>query len=309
MSYSLYLVHQPLLEVGGTVLTDSAHLSPTMVFLTLVALIPVVVLIARVLFVTVERRTISARPARGAVVVLDRPLAAPERGRLMSDGSAAVATAPAVAAPSEASARSQLSRNFSVLATSQAVTWASSVAWTFIIPRLLGAKEMGFIVTASAVTGILGVLLGGGLKTFLVREIVAQPDEAPRLVGTAFILRLALLPVFGAAAVLWAQVAGYGGEETMVLYIATGGLSALLAEPAQAAFQAKERMEYLAYHSVVDEVVQSFFGIGLAFLGVGASGLFGCSLVVAGLMLVLNVRWLRPVMAIDVRTNLRRIGR
>jgi O-antigen/teichoic acid export membrane protein len=202
-----------------------------------------------------------------------------------------------------------LGRNFSMLAGSQVVTWALSVAWTLLIPRLLGPTEMGYIVTATAVTGILGVILGSGLKTFLVREIVAQPGEGPRLVGTAFVLRLVLLPVFIAAAALWAEVAGYGGEETMALYLATGAVFlTMLAEPAQAAFQARERMEYLAYHSVVDEVAQSFLGIGLAFLGVGASGLFGASLVVAGCMLVLNVRWLRPVMHIEVRTNLRRIG-
>jgi peptidoglycan/LPS O-acetylase OafA/YrhL len=62
MSYSLYLVHQPLLEVGSSILRDRG-LAPTAVLFALVASIPLIVLAARFLFVTVERRTISRRPS------------------------------------------------------------------------------------------------------------------------------------------------------------------------------------------------------------------------------------------------------
>ena len=204
--------------------------------------------------------------------------------------------------------KASLGRNFSMLAGSQAVTWVLSVAWTLVIPRLLGPTEMGFLVTAAAVSGILGVILGGGMKTYLVREIVAQPDEAPRLVGTAVMLRVGLLPLFAASAALYAHLAGHGPEETGVLYLATATVFlVLLTEPMQAAFQARERMEYLAYTSVVDEAIQCLLGIGLALLGIGASGLSACAMVVAGFMLLLNVRWLRPVMRLDIRTNARRI--
>jgi peptidoglycan/LPS O-acetylase OafA/YrhL len=77
MSYSLYLVHQPLLAVGGSVLRGHGW-SPIAVLVALVAAIPVIVLVARVLFVTVERRTISRRPtsakaSRPAVSASPRP--------------------------------------------------------------------------------------------------------------------------------------------------------------------------------------------------------------------------------------------
>jgi peptidoglycan/LPS O-acetylase OafA/YrhL len=58
MSYSIYLVHQPLVEVGAHLLGDAGG-SPLAIFVELVALLPALLLVAWVLFVTVERRTMS----------------------------------------------------------------------------------------------------------------------------------------------------------------------------------------------------------------------------------------------------------
>jgi peptidoglycan/LPS O-acetylase OafA/YrhL len=64
MSYSLYLVHQPIIQGLAYVIRVDAHASPTATFLTLLALLPLIVLIAWVLFVTVERRTMTAPQRR-----------------------------------------------------------------------------------------------------------------------------------------------------------------------------------------------------------------------------------------------------
>lgn len=73
MSYSLYLVHQPVIEGLAFLLRAHAHLSPNTTFLALTALLPFVLLLAYALFMTVERRTLhSKRPsavARTAPVV------------------------------------------------------------------------------------------------------------------------------------------------------------------------------------------------------------------------------------------------
>jgi peptidoglycan/LPS O-acetylase OafA/YrhL len=61
MSYSLYLVHQPLVEIGGHAL--GGRLSPLLVFVALVVMIPALLLVARLLFVTVEQHTITGGPA------------------------------------------------------------------------------------------------------------------------------------------------------------------------------------------------------------------------------------------------------
>ena len=64
MSYSLYLVHQPVVEMASTMLRARYQESPGVVFATLLMLLPVVLAIAWLLFMTVERRSIKAASPR-----------------------------------------------------------------------------------------------------------------------------------------------------------------------------------------------------------------------------------------------------
>ena len=59
MSYSLYLVHQPIVQAFAE-LFRRLGVSPRMSFLATLGLLPVVLLTARLLFVAVERRTMTA---------------------------------------------------------------------------------------------------------------------------------------------------------------------------------------------------------------------------------------------------------
>jgi peptidoglycan/LPS O-acetylase OafA/YrhL len=59
MSYSLYLVHQPLVEMGGTLL-GAGRVAPSTVFLELLILSPLLLVAAWLLFMAVERQTVDA---------------------------------------------------------------------------------------------------------------------------------------------------------------------------------------------------------------------------------------------------------
>ncbi len=61
MSYSLYLVHQPVIEALAYLMRMHGHLSPTKTFLALVLLIPVIILLAYLLFITVEQHTLQSQ--------------------------------------------------------------------------------------------------------------------------------------------------------------------------------------------------------------------------------------------------------
>jgi peptidoglycan/LPS O-acetylase OafA/YrhL len=61
MSYSLYLVHQPMVQSLAYVLHTNAHTSPQLTFLAVFACIPVIFLLAWILFYTVERRTLQSK--------------------------------------------------------------------------------------------------------------------------------------------------------------------------------------------------------------------------------------------------------
>ncbi len=62
MSYSVYLVHQPLIQAMAFVLRHDLGLSPTRSFVALIALLPVTLAVAWALFVLVERYTLTSRP-------------------------------------------------------------------------------------------------------------------------------------------------------------------------------------------------------------------------------------------------------
>jgi O-antigen/teichoic acid export membrane protein len=201
-------------------------------------------------------------------------------------------------------ARKNIAFNVSVLAGSQVVTWSLTLVWTVIVPRLLGPSGMGELVTATSVASILGVVLGLGTKPYLVREIVVAPDRAPKLIGSSIVLRICLVPVFAAAVIVYSRLAHYGNGEAWVLYLATGAtVLMLLTEPMQAAFQAFERMQYLAYSNVVMSTLQIALGVSLALIGFRAVGLTASMVFVMAAVLLLNALWARRHVRIDLRTN------
>ena len=209
-------------------------------------------------------------------------------------------------APAELAPR--VGRNIAALASGQAVTWAMTLLWTLVVPRALGPAGMGWIVAAWSVTGVLGIVLGLGTKTYLVRELVLERAAGPRLVGTAIVLRVVSAPLFVLAVVVYGQLAGYGHDATIVLYLFAGAtLLTLVAEPMQAAFQALERMHYLAYSDVITKSAQGLAGIALVLLGFRAIGIAACALVVAATVIALNARWLRRHLEIDLRTSRARL--
>lgn len=68
MSYSLYLVHQPIIQIFAVWLQiHRPDLSPTMVFLALLLTFPILVLLAWSLFLTVERRTLASDASNSLV--------------------------------------------------------------------------------------------------------------------------------------------------------------------------------------------------------------------------------------------------
>ncbi|MBV9362976.1 MAG: flippase [Solirubrobacterales bacterium] len=247
-------------------------------------------------------RVISAPPQAVGLKGLDLTLDArsPARGhQQQAEGSPGQ---PAAAPP-------RIARNLSALAGGQLVTWTMTLIWTLIVPRALGPVGLGIVVSAQSVAGVLGIVLGLGTRQYLVREIVLRPGDGSKLVGTALVLRLMLAPLVGLAAVLWAYFAHYPHDAATVLYLITAmTIFTLLAEPMQAGFQALERMKYLAFADVFNKSAQSVIGIALVIFGFRAVGIATSMASIAGIVVVLNVLWLRRFLAIDIKTSAHRLA-
>jgi O-antigen/teichoic acid export membrane protein len=199
--------------------------------------------------------------------------------------------------------------NLLVLAGGQATTWTMTLLWTLVVPRVLGPSGLGLITAVWAVAGIMSILLGLGTTNYVARQLVADPAAAGRLVGSALVLRVVMVPVFVACAVIFAHFAHYGHDARLVLWLATGAtLFTLLDEPLLVAFQARERMQYMAFSDVINKSAQGLVGIIIVLVGFGAVGLTASWLVVSILVLILGVRWIKPLVKIDLRTNIRQIA-
>lgn len=203
----------------------------------------------------------------------------------------------------------QVGRNVTVLAAAQLITWTMTLLWTLVVPRALGPAGLGTIMAAWSVTGILGIVLGLGTRNYLVRKTVVDPRDAPQLIGTAVVLRVALSPLVLAAAFAYAEIAGWGHDAKIVLYLsAFATIFVQVAEPLQAGFQSTERMEYLAYSDVISKSAQGLLGIVVVLLGFGTIGITTCWMAMAAIVVVLDAYWLRSLVRVDLRTNLRRIA-
>jgi O-antigen/teichoic acid export membrane protein len=207
-----------------------------------------------------------------------------------------------------AGGRTRLGRNLAWLGAAQLFTWSMTLAWTLVVPRIIGPTGLGLIVTAMAVAGVLQILIGMGTAPYVVGAIVVSRAQLPELVATAVAVRLLLAPLFVGAILLWAHFAHYSSRGTLVLYLVAGAtLLMMLTEPIQAAFQAIERMQYLALGDAIDKSAQGLLGIMLALIGFGVVGFAGCWLVMSAIVMVLSIRWLSRFERLELKTSPRAV--
>jgi PST family polysaccharide transporter len=66
-------------------------------------------------------------------------------------------------------------------------------------------------------------------------------------------------------------------------------------------------MEYWAYSDVISKSGQGLVGIAIVVLGFGVGGLATAGLVIPIVVLVLGLKWIRPLVRIELRTNVRQL--
>ncbi|HZV52356.1 MAG TPA: flippase [Candidatus Dormibacteraeota bacterium] len=202
----------------------------------------------------------------------------------------------------------RLVRNLSFLGGGQLVTWMLTLVWTLVVPRLIGPAAMGLIVMATAAGGILTGLAGMGSKPMMVKEVAANPRQAPRLLGTALVVRSALIIPCAGLVAGYVHVAGFTGARATALYLAVGlAAFSLLAEVIQAGLQGIERMGFIAANDVINKGLQTILTIPMAVLGFAATWLIGLQVAVAGLVTGLNLVWGRRF-RIEWRVDLDDLG-
>jgi len=173
-----------------------------------------------------------------------------------------------------------------------------------IVPRRLGSAQVGIYTLGLAASGVLLVLVGLGLRPLLVREIAANPERAPQLIGTGIVLRaIFCLPALAVTLVITLVGPFRGVEGTAVFLGWCMTVFAVVSEPIAAGFQAMEKMRYLTYSTIFSKTLSTVSGIALVLLGVRATGLLLAYVVIGAALTVLVLIWSRPHFDIDWRVT------
>jgi transposase len=140
------------------------------------------------------------------------------------------------------------------------------------LARYVGAEGIGKLSTATALNGLLVLLLKPGLDTLLIRDIAADIDKVPKYVGNMLCLKLLLGIPFALLAAIVAHVARYSAGTVSIIGIYTlVYLLDSLGEIFLSLFRAHQRMEY---EVAGVQFVQALINFSLSLHAIVAGGLF-----------------------------------
>jgi PST family polysaccharide transporter len=75
-----------------------------------------------------------------------------------------------------------------------------------LVARYLGPKQFGLLSYGIAIYSLFNIISNLGLDSLVVRDLAIDPDEEPRVMGTAFVLKIAASVVTTVAAILAAWI-------------------------------------------------------------------------------------------------------
>jgi len=208
-------------------------------------------------------------------------------------------------------ANNKIAKNTSALILGQIVSRALGIFYLAALARYLGAEGIGKISTATALSGLLVLVVGPGLDTLLVRDVAADEQRSGTYVSNMLILRGLLGIPFVLLTVAIARAARYPGDTVAIIYVYTliylfDRFSEILAS----VFRAFERMEYDAG----SQIVQDLINISLSLLAIQLRQSLLAIVLVSALahacklllmMALLNGRFVRPRPAISFGTSKR----
>lgn len=153
-------------------------------------------------------------------------------------------------------AKNRIAKNTSVLILAQISSRGLAIVYVAALARYVGAEGIGTISTATALNGLLVLVVGPGLNTLLVRDIAADKQKAGTYISNMLFLRGLLGFPFVLLAVAVARAAEYPSDTILITHVYTlvyllDTLGGILV----AVFQAFERMEYDAGSQIMRDLI------------------------------------------------------
>jgi O-antigen/teichoic acid export membrane protein len=161
-------------------------------------------------------------------------------------------------------------RTAAALFSVQGITWAASFIGILLIPRFLGAHDLGVLATLTAVIGISGRLAGMGMAKYITREVARDPARATALATNAIAGRLALSTAFLVISTLTALALGASTVVlALLMCISAGNMAGSVTEVLTAALQGNQTMGRAAAATSILSLVVQIAIVGALFAGGG----------------------------------------
>lgn len=175
--------------------------------------------------------------------------------------------------------RDSVGRNVSVVFAGQVVTWLTTAVTLAIIPRYLGAHDMGVYSIGMTFVAVATAMGGMGMGTLITRDVARDRVGWSELVSSALWLNLGLGVVAGIATVAVAWAAGYTTAIIIVvaLLAATVPLS-LFGTVIGATFTGLEIMRWNVAIDIANKVLFLISAIIALTFDLGLAGLVVASL-------------------------------
>ncbi len=121
-----------------------------------------------------------------------------------------------VPGPAARQSRSLVSTGLALL-SAQGVTWISTLLAILVVPRLMGASNLGMVSVATTLAGFAGVIANFGTGSYIVKEVARDPRRMKSIVVHGMLVRLVLWLAIASLFMGGAKVFGFSGTEMLVL--------------------------------------------------------------------------------------------
>ena len=149
-----------------------------------------------------------------------------------------------------------LVRNVSHLGIGQIASTALGILLSAVIGRALEPTQLGILYTVFAISAFAYVIVDWGQGTYLVREMARGRTDEPRLIGSALLIRLAVVVLLAAVGVAIAVPLGYSGQIVVLSLLAMiSGIPATLLAPLSCSFRSRDRMDVDAFINIIGKTM------------------------------------------------------
>jgi O-antigen/teichoic acid export membrane protein len=163
----------------------------------------------------------------------------------------------------------RIALNTALMLAKQAVMVVLSVVFVGYLARRLGVAAWGELQASLAITSVVTVVAGIGVRGYLAREVAVHPERGPSHLGAALAIRGVTGAALLGATVLVVLLARPGLHATLVLLAAMSQLATLLYTTMWLTFEAHERLQYIAYAEITARLLVIAIASGLLALGFG----------------------------------------